>query len=114
MAILYIKNRFNLGLLLLIPILVWFVNYNANDNDFSFCLIKNIFGIKCYGCGLIRGISALLHLKFHRIYELNKINLISIPILIYLYLSSIIELFKKITLRRILYFSYVLRQNNLD
>ena len=114
MAILYIKDKFNLGLFLLIPISIWFVNYNANDNDFSFCLIKNIFGIKCYGCGLIRGISALLHLKFHRVYELNKINLISIPILIYLYLSTIIELFKKITLRRILYFSYVLRQNNLD
>ena len=99
MAILYIKNKFKLGLFLLIPISIWFVNYNANDNDFSFCLIKNIFGIKCYGCGLIRGISALLHLRFQRIYELNKINLISIPFLFFLYLNAIIELLKKKALR---------------
>lgn len=95
MAILYIKNRFNLVLLLLIPISVWFVNYNTNDNDFSFCLIKNIFGIKCYGCGLARGLSALLHLKFYRIYQLNKINLISIPILIIIYIKKIVLIYKE-------------------
>ena len=64
METLYIRNKLKLILFLLIPILFWFINYKSTDNDFSFCLIKNIWGIKCYGCGLSRGISAVLHLKF--------------------------------------------------
>jgi len=91
MGMRYTKNKLFTILLLTIPIVIWFVDYNANDNGFSFCLFKNIFGIKCYGCGVARGLSALLHLKFHRVYELNNLNIISIPILIYLYLKLLIN-----------------------
>ena len=87
----YTKNKLFIILLLTIPIIIWFIDYNANDNGFSFCLFKNIFGIKCYGCGVARGLSALLHLNFQRVYELNKLNIISIPILIYLYLKLLIK-----------------------
>jgi hypothetical protein len=92
-----LENRKLLILLLIIPIVIWFVDYNANDNGFSFCIFKIFFGIKCYGCGFLRGVSALLHLKFHRIYELNKINLISIPLIGYLYVLKIKSLLKDLT-----------------
>jgi hypothetical protein len=89
------KTRLYKILFLAIPIVIWFVNYKSNDNDFSFCVFKNIFGIKCYGCGLTRGMSAVLHLDFQKMYELNKLNIISIPLLTFLYLQAIFVLFKK-------------------
>ena len=95
MVIYSIKNKIFKVLFLAIPIVIWFVNYKSNDNDFSFCLFKNIFGLKCYGCGLTRGLSALLHLEFSRIYELNKLNLITIPLLSFLYCKEFFTLFLK-------------------
>lgn len=82
-------------LFLAIPIALWLVNYQSTDNDFSFCLIKNLLGIKCYGCGLTRGLSAMIHLDFKRMYDLNKINLITIPLLSFLYIKEMLKLFSK-------------------
>jgi hypothetical protein len=89
------KTNLDKILFLSIPIVIWFVNYNSSDNDFSFCVFKNIFGIKCYGCGLTRGLSALLHLKFQKMYELNKLNIITIPLLAFLYIKQVVVFFNK-------------------
>ncbi len=89
------KTRFYKILFLAIPIAIWLVNYQSTDNDFSFCLFKNLFGIKCYGCGLTRGLSAMLHLDFNRMYELNKLNIITIPLLSFLYVKEVYKLFSK-------------------
>ena len=85
----YIKNKVSFIILILIPIIIWFVDFNANNNDFTFCIFKNIFGKNCYGCGTLRGISAILHLEFKKCVQLNPLNIISLPILSYLYLRSI-------------------------
>jgi hypothetical protein len=89
------KTRFYKILLLAIPIAIWLVNYQSTDNDFSFCAFKNLFGIKCYGCGLTRGLSAMLHFDFKRMYELNKLNIITIPLLSFLYIKEVHKLFSK-------------------
>lgn len=91
-----LKNSIFKILFFSIPIVIWFVNYNASDNDFSICVFKNIFGIKCYGCGLTRGLSAFLHLQFQKVYELNKLNVITIPLLAFLYIKQLVVfVFKK-------------------
>ena len=92
METLYIRNKLKLILFLIIPILFWFIDYKSTDNDFSFCLVKNIWGINCYGCGLSRGISALLHLKFEEALKLNKVNLFSIPIIFLIYAKNFFQL----------------------
>ena len=89
------KTRLYKILFLAIPIVIWFVNYNSSDNDFSFCVFKNIFGIKCYGCGLTRGMSAVLHLDFQKMYKLNKLNIFTIPLLAYLYIKQVVVFFIK-------------------
>jgi hypothetical protein len=80
--------------LLILPILIWFIDYNSNGGDFTFCLFKNLFGEKCYGCGVLRGISAAFHFDFNRMVDLNIFNIITIPLLITLYLKSILSIFK--------------------
>jgi hypothetical protein len=77
--------RIKIGCLLFIPFLVWSVNYHASDQDFSFCLFHLLTGHHCYGCGLLRGLSATLHGDFKAAYALNRLNLISIPLITFVY-----------------------------
>jgi hypothetical protein len=77
-----------IGCLLLIPFLVWSVHYHASDQDFSFCLFHLLTGRHCYGCGLTRGMSAVLHGDFKAAYALNRLNVITIPLIAYVYVNE--------------------------
>ncbi len=76
-------------LLAAIPFLLRRINYTVPDDAFSFCLFKNITGENCCGCGTLRGISALLHLDFMSMIRLNHLNIITIPLLVYVYLKQV-------------------------
>lgn len=71
------------GLLLFI----WSIDYKT-AGDFTLCLFKKITGKDCPGCGVLRGISAVLHLDFASAYALNKMNIVTIPLLAYLFVRS--------------------------
>lgn len=66
-------------------IFVWSIDYNT-QGDFTLCLFKNITGKDCPGCGVLRGVSAVLHLDFKSAYALNRMNFVIIPLLAYLYI----------------------------
>lgn len=68
------------GLLLLI----WSIDYKTHG-DFTFCIFKNITGKDCPGCGVLRGISATMHLDFGYAYTLNRMNVVVIPLLAFLF-----------------------------
>jgi hypothetical protein len=87
----YIKDKNFKYLFLFLPIIFWFIDFNATDNDFSFCIFKNTLNINCYGCGLSRGISAVLHLKYIEAIKLNNFNLITIPLIFYFYLKKVFQ-----------------------
>jgi len=87
-------ERIKILFLLVLPIFIWFIDYNSNGDDFTFCLFKNLFGEKCYGCGLLRGISAALHFDFYKMKELNPLNIVTIPLLSIIYLKHIISIFE--------------------
>ena len=74
--------------LIVTPLLIWRINYALREDAFSFCLFKNFTGKNCYGCGLLRGISALLHMDIIAMIHLNPINLITIPLLAFLYFKQ--------------------------
>jgi hypothetical protein len=78
-------DKFPLLLWLLVPLLIYQIDYQGATGHFTFCLFKNITGRDCYGCGVLRGISAFLHLDFRAAYRLNHLNLLTIPLLAYLY-----------------------------
>lgn len=80
------------AMLLLAPVLVFCVDYHAGDKDFSFCLFKLLTGHRCYGCGLLRGLSAVLHLDPGAAVRLNPLNAVTIPVLGYLYIKSLLKL----------------------
>jgi hypothetical protein len=71
--------------LLLLPVLIGCIDYHSTNDHFTFCLFKNVTGRDCYGCGVLRGLSAVLHLNFRMAVQLNKLNIVTIPLLAYLY-----------------------------
>ena len=65
-------------------VFLYFIDYKT-QGDFTLCLIRNITGHSCPGCGVLRGISAILHLDFRAAYALNHLNLVIVPLLGYLF-----------------------------
>ncbi len=45
------------------------------------CLVKNILGIDCPGCGTIRAISSIFHFQFNNAYNYNRLIVIVFPLL---------------------------------
>jgi Protein of unknown function (DUF2752) len=66
---------------------IWSIDYKT-PGDFTFCLIKSLTGENCPGCGVLRGISAVMHLDLKSAYALNKMNIVIIPLLGYLFMRS--------------------------
>jgi hypothetical protein len=65
-------------------IFIWSIDYKTRG-DFTLCLIKNITGRNCPGCGVLRGISAVMHWDLKSAYALNRMNIVIIPLLAYLF-----------------------------
>lgn len=84
------------GGLILIPIVLLVLPSNYFDNGQSVCVSVLLFDQECYGCGMTRGIQHLLHLDFLTAYEFNKISLIVLPLLIYLWFNELRRTYKMI------------------
>jgi hypothetical protein len=84
--------------LLILPILIRQVDYHSTNEHFTFCLFRNITGRDCYGCGVLRGLSAFLHLDFRMAFHVNKLNLVTIPLLSVIYLKDLVKSFHRRTL----------------
>ncbi|HZE85226.1 MAG TPA: DUF2752 domain-containing protein [Puia sp.] len=69
--------------------LIWSIDYHSTNEHFTLCLFKNITGRDCYGCGVLRGLSAALHLNFYWAMHLNRLNVLTIPLLTFLYLKEV-------------------------
>lgn len=84
------------GGLILIPIVLLVLPSNYFDNGQSVCVSVLLFDQECYGCGMTRGIQHLLHLDFLTSYEFNKLSLIVLPLLIYLWFNELRRTYKMI------------------
>lgn len=84
------------GGLILIPIVLLVLPSNYFDNGQSVCVSVLLFDQECYGCGMTRGIQHLLHLDFLTAYEFNKLSLIVLPLLVYLWFNELIRIKKLI------------------
>ena len=51
------------------------------------CPFYVLTGLKCPGCGTLRGIHALLHLRFADAFRFNPLMVVSIPLIVVLLIS---------------------------
>jgi len=84
------------GGLILIPIVLLVLPSNYFDNGQSVCVSVLLFDQECHGCGITRGVQHLLHLDFLTAYEFNKLSLIILPLLIYLWFNELRRIKKMI------------------
>ena len=77
---------------MLIPVVLYFLPLDWLKNQHSICLYKNLTGHECYGCGMTRAILSALHLQFENAFHYNKLFIIILPLLIYIWAKTIFDL----------------------
>ena len=80
-----------LCILLIFPLLLSFISLDNLDGKRSLCLFKNLFGIECYGCGITKSIIACIQLDFIRAFEYNKLIVVIMPLIIYLWVKETVK-----------------------
>ena len=80
-----------LGALLVLPFLLSMVSLDEWDGKRSICLIKNLFGIECYGCGITKAIIASVQFDFIRAFNYNKLIIIVMPLIVYLAVKEVVK-----------------------
>jgi len=84
--------------LFLLPFLLSMVSLDKLESRHSICLVKNLFGVECYGCGITKAIIACVQLDFTRAFNYNKLIVIVMPLIIFL---SVKEVVKNVKMLRI-------------
>ena len=82
--------------LIIFPILLYLIPLNWLNGQHSICLIKNIFGIECFGCGITRAIISAVQLDFKSAYNYNHLVVIVLPIFIYVWTKIVLQTIKQI------------------
>lgn len=83
------------SLIIVLLFFIFFFLYFFNPSDFKFfprCPFLILTGYQCPGCGTLRGIHALLNLRFMDAMKLNPLMVASIPLIIVLLINKKIAL----------------------
>lgn len=81
-------------LLLLMPIVLFFIPVHWLNGQDTICLFKNLTGSNCYGCGMTRAILSAVHFQFEAAYQYNKMFMLVLPLLIYLWGKATLTAFE--------------------
>ena len=92
------KNIILLFAYIILPIILFFIPLEWLNKQHSICLIKNIFGVECYGCGITRAIISGVQLDFIKAIEYNKMVIIVLPLFINEWIKNLKLIFIKIRL----------------
>ena len=84
-----VKRSGKAGFLLLLPFFFIVVPTSWLESRRSFCLIRNVFGVRCPGCGMTRAISSVFHGNFKKAFQYNKLVVLVLPLLCYVWLRSV-------------------------
>jgi hypothetical protein len=94
----FVNNKFVHRIILtgvfITPFLLYFIPSKWIMSGHAICIFKNITGHECYGCGMTRAIYAMIHLHINEAWQYNKLVFIVFPLLIYIWIKTIIELLK--------------------
>jgi len=84
------------GMYLLLPLLLITIPTSWLEKRRSVCLFRNIFGIQCPGCGMVKAVSCITHGDLKRAFRYNKLAFIVFPLLCYTWLSSLAAEFNNV------------------
>jgi Protein of unknown function (DUF2752) len=100
MAITINHSRFYLYLKMIgivsVPIIFLLLPANYFDKGKTICLITNLTGYSCPGCGITKAIQHAIHLDFNIAYSYNKLVIIVLPIIAFGLIKEFLTIFNKI------------------
>lgn len=82
--------------LFLLPLTLIFLPANFFDTGKTVCISKLLFNKECLGCGMSRAIQHAIHFEFSMAYQFNKLVLIVLPLLFFIYLTEFYKLIKQL------------------
>lgn len=77
------------------PIGLFFVPLEWLIEQHSICIVKNIFGTECPGCGMTRAVISAIQFEFVKAFEFNKLVTIVLPIFTYVWIKQVIKYFNE-------------------
>ena len=80
-----------LAVLLIIPLVLLILPSTFFDNGDSVCMSVVFFDRECYACGMTRAIQHLIHFDFFIAFQLNKLSVIVLPLIIFSYFKEFIR-----------------------
>lgn len=69
------------------------------ENSRSLCIIYNLFGKRCPGCGMTRAFSNIFHANFARAFEYNKLIAVVFPLFALICTNDIWVIGKRVLLK---------------
>ena len=84
-----IKPLRKVGIYLLLPLVFFLVPTSWFEGHRSLCLIYNIFGVRCPGCGMTRALSCAVHGRFKQAVQYNWLVVVVFPLLSYTWMRSL-------------------------
>ena len=87
-------NQLSSVVIVVMPILLYFIPIEWLNKQPTICLFKNIFGFDCYGCGITRAIISGVQLNFQSALEYNQMVVIVLPLLTYIWIRTVMTLIK--------------------
>jgi hypothetical protein len=78
-------------ILFLLPFLLFMVSLDDLENKHSICLVKNLFRVECYGCGITKAVIACIQLDFVRAFNYNKLIVVVMPLIVYLSIKEVVK-----------------------
>ncbi|MBK7133568.1 MAG: DUF2752 domain-containing protein [Bacteroidales bacterium] len=79
----------------MVPVVLYFIPLDWIKDQHTICLYKNITGNECIGCGMTRAILSVIHFQFENAFYYNKLVVVVFPLLVYIWLKSLLMRFKK-------------------
>src|SRR5205085_2465538 len=77
------------GVYMLLPVVFILIPTYWLESRRPVCLIRNVFGVPCPGCGMIRAISYVCHGNFSKALYFNKLVVLVLPLLAYTWLRAV-------------------------
>ena len=95
MKFINIRTKLLVFLYILFPIVLFMVPLDWLHKQPTICIVKNIFGVNCFGCGITKAVVSGVQLNFTKAFEYNKMVIIVLPMLMYVWFNHLKSLVQK-------------------
>ena len=79
----------------LLPLLIYLVPERWIMQGHTLCLVHNLFGVECWGCGMTRAFFSLMYGRIGQAWEYNPLITVVFPLLLWIWCKEVWQTFKK-------------------